>query len=88
MDVEIFAVLDVKAELYRFPMFFGSTPQAIRTFTRMSNDPEGEIGQFPEDFVLASIGKLNEKTGVITVNPKGPMHIGTAKEFKKEAHNA
>jgi len=84
MDVEIFAVLDVKAELYRFPMFFGSTPQAIRSFTRMSSDPEGEIGQFPEDFKLAYLGKIDEKTGMITM-PKTPVHLGSASEFKKEA---
>lgn len=80
MEMILVSILDLKAESYRFPQFYPSLGQAIRAFQTSANDPEIEIGRYPEDFVLCEMGTFDDKTGKMILN-EHPKQIGRATSF-------
>jgi len=83
MKVKMFSVFDSKAKCFRFPQFYDSTGQAIRAFTMLANDPQTEVGKFPEDFSLHEHAEFNNENGEIT-ELTSPVNLGLAATYKKE----
>lgn len=79
MIKEIFAVLDMCAERYMEPFFFGNVAEALRSFGAACGDPETRFAQHPSDYALYHVGAWNSETGVITSCE--PHVIGKASSY-------
>ena len=66
MTLRIFAIYDIKAEMYNSPFFFVSRGQAIRAFKDLANDAQSMIGKHPGDFKLVEIGLFDDNSGAIS----------------------
>ena len=65
MKDKIFTVYDSKIEAYLQPFFQKATPQALRTFTDMVNNPDHPFHSHAEDYTLFELGVYDETNGRI-----------------------
>ena len=65
MELQICSIRDSKAEAHLNPMFFQSTPQAVRSFSDAVNDPQTDFSKHPEDYMLFHLGSFDPRTGRI-----------------------
>lgn len=77
MQLKMFSIRDSKAEIYNRPFFTHTLGEAEREFTRISNDPQSQISQFPEDYDLYYVGTYDDNSGKFTTLPT-PEHITKA----------
>lgn len=66
MELKVFCVRDVKAEVFLQPMFMRTEAEAIRGFAQAANDPSNNLHNHAEDFVLYCLGKYDDNTGIIS----------------------
>ena len=59
--MKLYSIKDTKSKYMR-PFEEVNDDMAIRTLKAISNDKNTQIGMFPEDFELWSIGEFNETT--------------------------
>ncbi|QCQ85107.1 nonstructural protein [Blackfly microvirus SF02] len=65
MMLDIFAVLDKKANAFGNPFTAPNLSTGIRSFKYAANDKTTEIGRFPEDFSLYHLGSFDTQTAKI-----------------------
>lgn len=65
MDKILCAVRDVKANSYGAPVVFGTSADAVRSFTDVLGDQRTLVGLHPADFHLVYIADFNDVTGVV-----------------------
>lgn len=65
MELNMYSVLDVKAEAYVQPWFAPTHGVAERMFARAAMDEENNIAQNPEDFSLWHVGIFDQSTGLV-----------------------
>lgn len=75
----IYAVLDVKCNLYGNPIFQASDGVAIRAFGTACEDEKTELNKYPSDFSLYRIGTYDIESGEI--KGQTPTQIANASEF-------
>lgn len=63
MLIGMYAIFDVKAEIYTIPFFLHHDAPAIRAFKNMINDKEHQFSKNPEDYSLAKLGMFDDNTG-------------------------
>lgn len=78
-QVKMYAVKDIKSEMFSTPHFLSSDGVAIRSFSQACEDPQTDLNKFPSDFSLYHIGLFNVETGFI--EPVQPKQIANASEF-------
>ena len=81
MIQQIFSIQDTKSETFNPPFFQKNTGEALRTFSKLVNDPQSILAQFPEDFILVRLGLFDAENGEII--PEKPTNIGTASQYLK-----
>ncbi|WNK14276.1 MAG: nonstructural protein [Microvirus sp.] len=64
MNVEIFAIMDIKVGAYMQPWFSATKASAIRSFENVCKDQSTTLGQYPADFQLFALGKFDDQTGL------------------------
>lgn len=69
----LFCLKDKKANLFEKPFAVRSAAEAIRSITNVAQSKDSILSQFPSDFALYELGRLNQETGVISVPPE-PVH--------------
>lgn len=79
---ELYAIQDTKSQTFNPPFAQKNVGEAVRTFTKMVNDSQTVLNQFPEDFVLSRLGKYCDETGEII--PENMVIIGTASQYIKK----
>lgn len=67
--MKLYSIKDTKSKYMR-PFEEVNDDMAIRTLKAISNDKNTQIGMFPEDFELWSIGEFNETTAELTSEVK------------------
>lgn len=84
--MNIYAVKDIKAQLFNAPFFQSNNVTALRTFAMEVNrsEPNNVLHTNPEDFELYCLGEFDNASGVITPAHK-PDLIGTASALIKGA---
>lgn len=85
MIIKIFSVYDLKAESFLQPMFFRSSNEAIRAFSKAVNDEGHEFFKHAEDYVLFEIGNFDDVSGLL--HQRDPLRLMSAYEastFHKE----
>lgn len=63
MVLKIFAVYDIKSELFGPPFFMNSTGEAVRAFKDLANDKNTTVGRHPSDFRLMQLGTFENVSG-------------------------
>ncbi len=79
MKADVFAVLDMCAEMYMEPFFSTNVDTAIRSFKMGCEDPGGGFHNHPEDFALYHVGEWDAKQGKMTAME--PHKIANATSF-------
>lgn len=79
--LKMYAVLDVKSNLFNSPHFLTSDGVAIRSFSTACEDKNTDLNRYPADFSLYVVGEFNIETG--NVIPIQPKQLCNAAEFVK-----
>lgn len=89
--MNIYTILDSKAEFHMTPFFARTDAEAIRTFVQAVNDQDNKqnlMAQSPADFTLFYIGEFDEKSGLISASfatvDDEPLRksLGNGKDFQ------
>lgn len=78
---KVFAIYDVKAELYGVPFFMPARGQAIRAFMDLVNDGQSQISRYPGDFKLVQIGTFDDLSGALEASAVVET-LGFGSDFK------
>ena len=78
--LKIFALKDIKGELFNPPFFAKSVAEAMRSFYRAYVTEETPVHVFPSDFALYQFGEFDEEIGVFNLLDV-PVRIAVADEF-------
>lgn len=86
MKLEIFSVLDSKAELFIQPFFSPTIATGIRLFEGAVNNPQdATFAQHADDYTLFNIGSFNQETGILTPPENNfPINLGLASGLLKK----
>lgn len=63
MKTRMFAIYDVKAQMYNAPFFMPSVGMAIRAFSDLVNDAQSMVAKHPEDYQLFEVGGFDDNSG-------------------------
>lgn len=75
---KLYAVFDMKAQVYGQVFQHRSRMEALRAFMNAANDPEqGLLHKYPEDFILFELGTYNKENGKIESH-ESPFSLGSA----------
>lgn len=77
--LKAYSILDTKAQIYNPPFYQRNAGEASRSFSKIVNDKQSLINQFPEDYTLVQIGAFDDETGLLV----GETHviIGNGSQF-------
>lgn len=81
--MNIYSIRDDKAEAFMQPFYSVTHLTAMRSVEQAANDPESQIGRYPQDFQLYHLGEFDETTGKCKLND-APEHLISIFELKKE----
>lgn len=83
MQQKMFSIRDARGQVFH-PPFYALTPgMAEREFTRLVNDQNSQLSQFPDDYDLYECGDYDDQTGVGTWLPT-PQHVVKAVQVLKQ----
>lgn len=82
MKHKIYAVHDIKAELYHLPYFSPNEAVGLRTFATGVSDPTTDLNRNPEDYSLHCLGEYDMETGEIKGD--GPTLVALAMTYAKK----
>lgn len=77
MQLQTYAVFDVKAQAYAQPFFAANHAVAIRNFEGAVRSGNNQLGTHPEDFSLWHLGEYDDETGTFA-NLQHPSQLLTA----------
>lgn len=63
--MKMFSIRDAKAENYSNPQYFRTSGEAIRALQQAVEDPNNQIGKYPEDFSMWLVGEFDEEHGLV-----------------------
>jgi hypothetical protein len=82
MKINVYAIYDVAAAMYKAPFMMRSDGEALRGFQDLAV-AENEINKHPHHFQLFKLGVFDDGSGLYTDNT--PMLMGTAQEAIAES---
>lgn len=65
MKLKAFCLRDVKADTYGAPFFVPNVAIAVRLLGEMVQDRRTDVGKYPADFSLYSVGSYETNTGLL-----------------------
>lgn len=80
MKLQVFTVMDLKAETFMPPFFMNNTKLAERVFGDAVNDGEHMFNKHPEDYALYHVGEWEDEEGKFT-NFDTPKSLGIAAQY-------
>jgi hypothetical protein len=83
MKINVYAIYDVAAAIYKSPFMMRTDGEALRGFMDLSVSGENEIGKHPEQFQLFKIGVFDDGSGLYSSNT--PTLLATAQEMVAES---
>lgn len=79
--MKVYAVRDIKADLFKPPFTCATNGVALRAFADACNDKQSDLGVHPEDYELFHVGEFDDSQGV--VRPVEHVRLGLGSEFVK-----
>lgn len=86
MRLLVFAVYDVKAEMYGVPFMLKTKADAVRGFSDLASDKNTTVGRHPGDFKLQGLGTWDDVTGEF-YSDANLDSLGFASDFLGGANN-
>ena len=83
MKINVYAIYDVAAAVYKSPFMMRSDGEALRGFMDLAVSGENEIGKHPEHFQLFKLAQFNDGSGLYSENT--PTLLATAQEMVAES---
>ncbi|WNK14516.1 MAG: nonstructural protein [Microvirus sp.] len=80
MKLKIYAIHDIKADLFGPPFFMSTAAEALRAFADLADDSNTTIGKHPGDYRLMQIGEFDNQKGAIEGSE--PYNLGFASDYK------
>lgn len=77
---KVYTIYDLKALVYGPTMVFETNPAAVRFFTDLANDKQGQVGKHPDDYVLFEIGKYDDQSAELVATIP-PVKLGLASDY-------
>lgn len=84
MILNIYAIYDEAAAAYMSPFFLHNHGLATRAFADQVNNPDSQIHNHPEQFLLFHLGEYDDQTGEINTEIKS---LGRGIEYKDKDTN-
>jgi hypothetical protein len=78
MMLKCFSIYDEKAKAFLPPFYLPQEGMAIREFASAANDPDTNIGKYPQDYTLFTLGTFDDENGAIHVTKQS---IGNGVEY-------
>lgn len=78
--LKVYALKDIKGELYEAPFYVRTTAEAIRAFRKAYLTENSPVRLYPDDFALYELGTFNEETAGFNLK-EAPVLICVASEF-------
>jgi hypothetical protein len=78
----LFNVFDSKTQVFCAPFCAQTHAAALRDFAYAANDKNGQIGRYPTDYTLFSIGHYDDETGLIENTQM--LQLGLAAQFVQQ----
>lgn len=72
MIQELYSIKDVKAGSFMNIIMVPHIVEVTRGLTRMLSTKDNNLGLYPEDYALFLVGKFDQMSGNLVVQPKGP----------------
>lgn len=79
------SVYDSKAKAFCVPFFVNALGLALRAFQGEANNPESQLGAYPEDFTLFELGTFSDVDGTFKIHPQ-PINHGLAANYREPSH--
>lgn len=77
MVTKVFAIQDVKSEMFHTPFFYPHNGQALRAFTELVRDGQSMVSKYPGDFKLVWIGTFDDASGKLVASDMVTLGFGT-----------
>ena len=81
MNLKIFAIHDIKADLYGPPFYMTTQGEALRAFSDLADDPQTTVGRHPGDYRLMLIGEWDNVKGKLQQLEEN-VNLGFASDYK------
>lgn len=81
MKLTIFAIHDIKADLFGPPFYMTTIAEALRAFTDLADDPNTTVGRHPGDYRLMQLGTWDNEKGVFNTDQEH-KNLGFASDYK------
>lgn len=78
--MKLFAVRDLKANMFLKPFSDTSTANACRGFDNVCNSPDSPFNRFPDDFALMELGDFDPVEGRFSPHDY-PQNLGSARSM-------
>lgn len=82
--MKLFSVLDVKAQSFAKPFCDESAVNALRGFSRVVNEGNNPLHDFPDDFCLCEMGDFDPQSGKLSP-AASPINLGSARTVLRAA---
>lgn len=70
MNINVYAIYDVKASMHQAPFFMPTDGAATRALSDVVNEGKSQIAKHPRDFALYCIGTFDDVAGELKPAPK------------------
>lgn len=80
MIFQVVAVYDVKARAFAPPFVVSHLDLALRALKDVANNPEHQVGRYPEDFTLYHLGSFDDENANFTLLEQ-KRNLATAVQF-------
>lgn len=77
MTHRIFAIYDIKSELFSTPFFMTTAGEAVRAFKDLVNNGDTTIARHPGDYRLMSLGTWDNAKGSIETSQQDSFGFGS-----------
>lgn len=87
MILEIYSIKDDKAGVFMPPAAVPHLVEMTRGIAQAMRDGQSKLALYPADFSLYRIGKMDQDSGHLIVDPSGPSFIAHISSFSSQVPN-
>lgn len=81
MILELYSIKDEKVGVFMQPAPVPHLVEMTRGIAQVMRDPNSKLSQYPGDYALYCIGKFDQDSGKLIIDPSGPRFIAQISAF-------
>jgi len=86
MILELYSIKDEKVGVYMPLACVPHLVEMTRSIAQAMKDPNSKLSLYPSDYSLWLIGKLDQDSGALIVDPSGPRFVSHISSFLSQAN--